>query len=178
MGYAPKEGFWAARFVPGTAGLHCVAHTREGIHGRKRGIKSGKTFFVAADKLDVPPRGGAPHAEPLGHALELVPEVHPVLERGPGRPLTVRLLFHGKPLADHRVSFVPRGAVLAEGFDPAFERRTDAEGRCSFEPREGNIVLVAAHLEKPDEAGADYDRTVYSATLVFDVPERCPCCDE
>lgn len=177
VGYAPKEGFWAARFVPGTAGLHCVAHTREGIHSRKRGIKSGKTFFVVADNLDAPPGGGVPYAEPLGHALELVPEVHPVLERGPGRPLTVRLLFHGKPLADHRVSFVPRGTVLSDGFDPEFERMTDAEGRCSFEPREGNLVLVVAHLEKPDEAGADYDRTVYSATLVFDVPQRCPCCE-
>lgn len=177
MGYAPKEGFWAARFVPSAPGLHCVAHTRTGVHGRKRGIKSGKTFFVASDKLDEPPSGGVPHAEALGHALELVPSLHPVLQKGPGRPLTVRLLFHGKPLAGHRVSFVPRGMVLSEGLDPEFERMTDAEGRCSFEPREGNLVLVVAHLEKPDETGAEYDRTVYSATLVFDVPERCPCCD-
>lgn len=177
VGYAPKEGFWAARFVPSKAGLHCVAHTREGIHGRKRGIKSGKTFLVAADKFDALPNGGVPHAEPLGHALELVPEVHPVLERGPGRPLSVRLLFRGKPLANHRVSFVPRGTVLSEGFDPGFERMTDSEGRCTFEPREGNLVLVVAHLEKPDEAGADHDRTVYSATLVVDVPQRCPCCE-
>jgi hypothetical protein len=178
MGYAPKEGFWSSRFEPSAHGLHCVTHTREGIHSRKRGIKSGKAFFVAAEKLDEPPDGGVPHAEPLGHALELVPDVHPVLEKGPGRPLTVRLLFRGKPLAGHRVSFVPRGTVLAEGFDPAFERVTDADGRCSYEPREGNLVLAVAHLEKPDEHGADYDRTVYSATLVFDVPQRCPCCDD
>jgi uncharacterized GH25 family protein len=177
LGYAPKEGFWSARFVSNAAGLHCVAHTREGIHSRKRGIKSGKTYFIASGKLDEPPTGGVSHVDPLDHALELVPEVHPVLEKGPGRPLAVRLLFRGKPLAGHRVSFVPRGAVLSEGFDPEFERVTDTDGRCSYEPREGNLVLVVAHLEKPDEQGADYDRTVYSATLVFDVPQRCPCCE-
>jgi hypothetical protein len=40
VGYAPKEGFWSARFVPASPGLHGVAHTRTGIHNRKRGIKS------------------------------------------------------------------------------------------------------------------------------------------
>lgn len=177
MGYAPKEGFWSARFVPGVAGLHGVAHTRVGTHGTKRGIKSGKTYFVAADALDSPPATGVAYDEPFGHALELVPETNPVLGNGPGQKITVRLLFQGKPLADHRVSFVPRGTVLAEGFDPDYERRTDSKGRCSFEPREGDLVLVVAHLEAPDEKGDGFDRTVYSATLVFDVPQTCPCCD-
>ena len=178
LGLAPKEGFWSARFVPASPGLHGVAHTRVGRHLRKRGIKSGKAYFVAAAALDEPPTGGLAHAEPLGHAFELVPETHPVLGTGPGQKVTVRLLFRGEPLADHRVSFIPRGAELAEGFDDRFERRTDADGRCSFEPREGNLLLVAAHLDAPDEQGPDYDRTVYSATLVLDVPQKCPCCEE
>jgi len=174
VGYAPKEGFWSARFEPGHAGLHCVAHSRLGTHGTKRSIKSGKTYFVAAPSLDHPPSGGAGHAEPLGLPFEIVPETHPVLETGPGKKITVRLLFRGQALAGHRVSFVPRGAVLDEGIDPEFERLTDADGRCSYEPREGNIVLVVAHLEKPEEKGEGYDRTVYSATLVVDVPGRMP----
>jgi uncharacterized GH25 family protein len=178
LGFAPKEGFWSARFVPAGPGLHGVAHTRSGIHNRKRGIKSGKAYFLAADQLDAPPPGGLKHAEPLGHPLELVPETHPALGTGPGRAITVRLMFRGMPLADHRVSFVPRGATLAAGFDPRFERRTDAAGRCSFEPREGNLLLVVAHLEAPDETGPDFDRTVYAATLVLDVPQTCPCCEE
>jgi uncharacterized GH25 family protein len=172
VGSVPKEGFWSARFVPASPGLHGVAHTRSGIHSRKRGIKSGKAYFVAADKLDAPPVGGLKHAEPLGHLLELVPETDPVRGVGPGRPITVRLLHHGQPLADHRVSFIPRGAELAAGFDERFERRTDGLGCCSFEPREGDLVLVVAHLDAPDERGPDFDRTVYSATLVLDVPQR------
>jgi hypothetical protein len=178
LGYAPQEGFWSARFVPGSEGLHGVAHTRTGVHNRKRGIKSGKAYFLAAEKLDAPAAGRMNHAEPLGHPLELVPENDPVLGAGPGRPIAVRLMFRGQPLADQRVSFVPRGAVLKEGFDDHFERRTDANGRCSFEPREGNLVLVVAHVEAPEERGPDFDRTVYSATLVLDGPQRCPCCEE
>jgi uncharacterized GH25 family protein len=178
VGYAPKEGFWSARFVPASPGLHGVAHTRTGIHNRKRGIKSGKAYFLAADQLDAPPAGGWKHAEPLGHPLELVPETDPVRGVGPGRPIAVRLLHRGQPLADHRVSFIPRGAELAEGFDERFERRTDDLGRCGFEPREGDLVLVVAHLDAADERGPDFDRTVYSATLVLDVPQRCACCEE
>lgn len=177
VGSAPREGYWSSRFLPGRPGLHVVSHTRVGTHLRKRGVKSGKAYFLAAERLDDPPAGGVAHAEPLGHPFELVPEVNPVLETGPGRMLAVRLLLHGRPVADHRVSFVPRGAVLADGFDPRFERRTDAEGRCGFEPREGDLVLVVAHLEAPEEKGPDFDRTVYSATLVVDVPQRCRCCE-
>ena len=95
---------------------------------------------------------------------------------GPGKPIVVRLLFRGKPLADQVVSFIPRGATLAEGFDPAYERKTDADGRCSFVPKEGNLVLVVTHLVRPEEQGEGYDKASYAATLVLDVPQRCPCC--
>jgi len=178
LGYAPKEGFWSARFIPGAAGLHGIAHTRTGIHLGKRGIKSGKTYVVAAESLDEPPSATAAHTEPLGHPLELVLESHPLLRAGPGREVAVRLVFRGAPLADHRVSFIPRGTTLAAGFDPEFERHTDAVGRCTFTPREGNLLLVVAHVDAPEESGPDFKRTVYSATLVLDIPERCPCCDE
>jgi len=178
VGYAPKEGFWSSRFVPGAQGLHGVAHTRIGVHLGKRGVKSGKTYFMVAEKLDAPPAGGSRHTEPLGHPLELVAETNPALGTGPGRPLALRLLFRGQPLSGHRVSFIPRGVELKEGFDDRYERLTDAEGRCSFEPREGNLILVVAHVDAPEERGPDHDRTVYSATLVIDVPQRCPCCEE
>jgi len=104
-------------------------------------------------------------------------ESHPVLDSGPGREIAVRLLFKGEPLADQVVSFIPRGATLAEGFDPEHERKTDAEGRCAYTPKEGNLLLVVAHLVKPEETGAGYDKTAYAATLVIDVPQRCPCCE-
>ena len=180
LGYAPKEGFWSGRFVPAREGLHCVSHFRQGIRHGAMGFKGGKTYFQASESLDRPGKpdasgGGLPG--PLGHPLELVLESHPVLDCGPGRPIAVRLLFKGKPLADQVVSFIPRGATLAEGFDADHERRTDAEGRCAYTPKEGNLLLVVAHLVKPEETGENYDKTAYAATLVIDVPQRCPCCE-
>jgi uncharacterized GH25 family protein len=180
LGYAPKEGFYSSRHVVGESGLHTVAHTLDTLHRTTRAVKSGKTYFLASESLDKPGKpdasgGGLPG--PLGHPLELVLESHPVLDCGPGRPIAVRLLFKGKPLADQVVSFIPRGATLAEGFDADHERRTDAEGRCAYTPKEGNLLLVVAHLIKSDETGDGYDKTAYAATLVVDVPQRCPCCE-
>jgi len=177
LGYAPKEGFWSGRFVIAEEGLHCVSHTREGIRHGARGFKSGKAYFLANERLNTLPRPVASEPTPLGHPLELVPETDPAAGLGPGREIVVRLLLLGEPLADARVSFVPRGATLAEGFDPNFERTTDASGRCRFTPKEGNILLVVAHHELPEERGEGYEKTVYAATLVLDVPQRCGCCD-
>jgi hypothetical protein len=177
LGYAPKEGFWSGRFVPARAGLHCVSHFRQGVRHGAMGFKGGKTYFLAADSLDAPAKPPGPLPGPVGHPLEFELETHPVLDCGPDRPIAVRLLFKGEPLADQVVSFIPRGATLAAGFDPAHERRTDAEGRCRYVPREGNLILVVTHLVRPEEQGEGYDKTAYAATLVIDVPERCPCCD-
>ena len=178
LGYAPKEGFWTARFVPATAGLHCVAHYREGIRHGAMGFKGGKTYFLAAESLDSPAKTEATILEPLGHPLELVLESHPVLDCGPGKPIVVRLLLKGKPLADQVVSFIPRGVTLAEGFDPNHERKTDADGRCSYTPKEGNLVLVVTHHVDLEQKGEGYEKANYAATLVLDVPQRCPCCAE
>ncbi|MFN9369276.1 MAG: DUF4198 domain-containing protein [Planctomycetia bacterium] len=178
LGYAPKEGYWSARTIAAEEGLHCIAHTLDRVHGTKRTRKSAKAYFLVTRSLDTPPLSAAGNfATPLGHPLELVLETHPVLRAGPGREIKVRLLFRGQPLADERVSFIPRGAQLAEGFDPHFERRTDAEGRCSYTPREGNYLLVVARRTDADDRGPGHDRTVFSATLVLAVPQRCGCCD-
>jgi len=177
LGYAPKEGFWSGRFVPAAEGLHCVAHFRQGIRHGAMGLKGGKTYFLASESLDTPAEQHGPLPGPLGHPLEFVLESHPVLGCGPGKPITVQLLFKGQPLADQVVSFIPRSAKLAEGFDPTFERTTDAEGRCSYTPREGDLILIVTHLVKPDEKGEGFEKTIYAATLVIDVPQRCPCCD-
>ncbi len=177
VGYAPKEGFWSARFVPAATGLHCAAHYREGVRHGAMGFKGGKTYFLVAESLDAAtkPTGGLP--APVGHPLELVLESDPVLGSGPGRQIAVRLLFKGQPLADQVVSFIPRGATLAEGFDAAYERRTDAAGRCSFTPKEGNLFLVVSHVER-EEKGEGYDKAAYATTLLLDVPQRCTCCVE
>ena len=177
LGYAPKEGFWSGRFVAAEEGLHCVAHTRDGIRHSSRGLKSAKGYFLVSESLDRLPAATRQFAEPLGHPLELVLESHPVLECGAGKKITVRLLLHGKPLPEHRVSFIPRGTELKPDFDPDYERTTDAEGRCNFTPKEGNLLLVVAHHSVAEEKGEGYDKTSYAATLVLDVPQRCSCCE-
>jgi uncharacterized GH25 family protein len=177
LGYAPKEGFWSGRFVPAAEGLHCVGHFRQGVRHGALGFKGGKTYFLASESLDKPATPQGPLPGPLGHPLEFVLESHPVLGCGPDKPIAVKLLFKGRPLAGQVVSFIPRGTTLAAGFDAAHERRTDAEGRCRYTPTEGNVILVVTHLVKPDEKGEGFEKTAYAATLVIDVPQRCPCCD-
>jgi uncharacterized GH25 family protein len=97
---------------------------------------------------------------------------------GPGTPIAVRLLHQGKPLADARVSFIPRGETLSESFDKLYERRTDDKGEASFIPTTGNYYLVVAHHDEPQESGPGYERTKYSATLTVFVPQICSCCAE
>jgi uncharacterized GH25 family protein len=178
LGYAPKEGFWSGRFVPAAEGLYCASHFRQGVRHGAMGFKGGKTFFLVSEMLGKPAMPPGPLPGPLGHPLEFVLETHPVIGCGPGKPITVQLLFKGKPLADQVVSFIPRGTTLAAGFDPEFERKTDVEGRCSYTPKEGNFVLVVTHLVKPEEKGEGYEKTAYAATLVLNVPQRCACCEE
>lgn len=175
-GYAPKEGFWSARFVPGQPGLHCVVHTLDTLHRTIRAIKSSKTYFAASPQLDKIGELPGAFEKPLGHPLELVLQSHPVKQTGPGQPIRVQALYKGKPLADARVTFIPRGQALSEGFDETFERKTDSQGRASFTPREGNYYLVVVHQREPEESGEGYDQTAYSATLVLYVPQLCPCC--
>jgi len=175
-GYTPTEGFWSAKFVTAHPGLHAVVHTLDGVHHKTRGIKSGKTFFVASQTLDEVPTDNPGFDRIYGHPLELVPEANPVTPMGPGEAIKVRVLYKGKPLANARVSFIPRGHELAEGFDEEFERRTDEEGRASFTPRTGNYYLIAAHHAAPEEEGEGYTSTKYSATLTVFVPDVCSCC--
>ncbi len=180
LGYAPKEGFLTAKFVPAKAGLYVAAQSSDSVvnHGKPvRSVRSAKAYFVASASLDkvTPKLPGFDTA--LGHKLELVPEANPVAPMGPGTPIKVKLLFNGKPLAGTKVSFVPRGATLKEGTDAEYERTTDKDGRASFTPKTGNYYLVVCHHET-DEKGDKYEATKYAATLTVLVPEKCLCCDD
>jgi uncharacterized GH25 family protein len=171
LGLTPKEGYWSSRFVATEAGLHVVSHTLDTLHGTTRGIKSGKAYFLATPKLDEVSDARSEFAKPLGHPLELVPLDNPVTELAPLVPIRVKLLYQSKPLAGARVSFIPRGTTLAEGFDRDHEALTDSEGVASFTPQEGNVVLVVVHHLVPDQKGDGYDKTQYVATLTVSVPQ-------
>ena len=110
LGYAQTEGYWTARFAGADPGLYLVAHTYAKVmsYAPVRAVRSAKAYFVVSPSLDrVPPTAGFDRA--LGHPLELVPETNTVSPMGPGVPIKVRLLYKGKPLANERVSFIPRG---------------------------------------------------------------------
>jgi uncharacterized GH25 family protein len=179
-GYAPQEGFWSGRFIAAQPGLYLVSHTYDKVvsYAPKRAIKSSKTFFVASRSLDKVSEANPGFDRKLGHPLELIPEANPVTPMGPGQPIKVRLLFEGKPLADVKVSFIPRGETLSEGTDATYERTTDAAGRAQFTPKFGNYYLVAAHHSEPKRNGPNYDTTEFSATMAVYVPQVCPCCGE
>ena len=178
-GYAPAEGFWSTRFVGTAPGLYQVAHTMDKVvsYAPLRSIKSAKTFFVVSPSLDRVPSNYSGYDRPLGHALELVPTSSTVTPMGPGRPIAVQVLYQGRPLAESRVSFIPRGSTLREQFDDRYERTADAEGRASFTPQEGNCYLVVVHHIDPAAGGEGYTVTKYSATLTVYVPQVCPCCE-
>jgi len=176
-GYTPSEGFWQGRFATAKPGLYTVAHTRDTLRRNARSIKSGKTYFVASEQLDRVSESNPGFEKPLGHALEIVPTSNPVTPMGPGQSIAVQVLYEDKPLAGARISFIPRGATLSGEFDKNYERMTGEDGRASYQPKEGNHVLVVAHHTEPDRKGEGYDRTNYSATLTVLVPAICPCCD-
>ena len=180
LGYAPKEGYWTTKFVADKPGLYTIAQTSDAVvtYAPTRSVKSGKGYFVASKSLDTVPVDNPGFDKPLGHALELVPLTNPVTPMGPGTLLKVKLIYKGKPLADEKVSFIPRGQTLKEGFDDRFERKTDKDGVATFEPKEANYYLLVAHRADDKAAGEGYTSTKYSATMSLFVPAICPCCGE
>lgn len=182
LGYAPKEGFHSARFATNAPGLYVAAQTSDSIvnHGKLvRSVRSAKAYFLASPNLDKVRSDWTGFEKPLGHALELVPEANPVAPMGPGQAIKVKLLYNGKPLEKAKVSFIPRGVTLKEGFDADYERMTDVAGKAQFTPKAGNYYLVVAHREEQAAAGeTKYESIKYAATLTVFVPDRCPCCGE
>ena len=178
QGYAPKEGYYTAKFVPAQPGVYIANQKLDTVMKKGnpiRAYRSAKTVILASDSLDKLPEVTPGYDKPLGHRLELIPVVNPVVGIGPGKKITVQLLFDGKPLEGVTVHFIPRGVMLKTELDPDYERTTDKDGKASFEPREGNYVLIVAHLPR-DEKGDGYEKAHYAATLTVLVPEKCPCC--
>jgi uncharacterized GH25 family protein len=180
LGLGPKEGYLSTRATATTPGFHSLILTSDKVvsYAPTRSIKSAKTFFIAAKRLDQPlPKQGA-FDKPAGHPFEIVAVENPVAMASAGKAIVVRVLWQGKPAAGQRVSFIPRGVPLSEGFDSRYERTTDESGLARFEPSEGNVYLIVAHRESPEEKGEGYTSAKYSATLTVHVPDICGCCGE
>ncbi len=180
LGYTPKEGYWSAPFVTNEAGHHLVLSTGDSVvnHGKpQRSVRSAKALWLSSKSLDKPEAEGDAFKKPRDLPFELVLLTDPVLFAGPGKAIEVQLLRAGQGVADHVVSFVPRGVELKEGFDATYERRTNSEGKASFTPREGGVYLIVSHLLL-EERGDTYESIKYAATLTLRVPQLCPCCEE
>ncbi len=145
--------WWTLTVAPDQSGVWTVASTSDKVvtYAPKRSIKSAKTYVTVGATAG---SGRELSEAPLGHVMELVP----------GRDGEVTLLFKGRPLANHRVSCIPRGTTLKEGFDEEHERMTDEQGRAAFPLPVGTTCLIVAHHEDRDH-GEGYDSTKYSATL-------------
>lgn len=174
MGMTAKEGYWASRFITKVPGSHVVAMSSESLRGKTRSMKSAKAYFLASAKLDELSAAEVGFDQPLGHELEIVPLTTPVTNTRPGQPIRVRILLRTKPMKGARVSFIPRGTILEEGFDKAFERETTEDGIAEYSPKEGNVILIVVHHSAPELKGEGFDDTKYSATLTITVPQQNP----
>lgn len=127
---------------------------------RESYVKLAKTVFrVGADAGD---RGWA---EPVGLALEIVPETDPTALK-PGDPLAVRLLLDGRPLAG-----LATGAVGERG--PAVLRTSDDQGRATFTlGSDGPWLIRATLLRRASLPDADWQS--WFTTLTFAVGSAAP----
>lgn len=147
--YLAAEGLDATRASRSRAGLTDKA-------GRERFSRCAKALLAVGE------RSGGVATNPTGLTLELVPESDPYA-LGPGKPLSVRLLYLGRPLAGALVKAMDRGS------DPVLAR-TDAAGRVTFRlPRRGAWLVHAVHMV-PARGDARADWESFWASLSFEVP--------
>lgn len=144
-------------------GLQVVQNLR-----RERGQENapGRELYSRYAKLLAGSLGAAA-THPLGHALEIVPEMDPRQLRS-GDPLPVKVLFQGKPLPDAQVSAVYAGAKLA-GHSYPVSARTDGEGRAVLKLDRAGLWYARLIYMLPAQDDPEVDWRSYFATLTFEV---------
>lgn len=161
--YLEQEGLERASELRAAAG-------ESGEPGREQFSRCAKTLLAVGA---LPARWGSPDwSQPIGMALELVPDANPY-RLAAGGQLGVRLLFAGQPLAGALVRAVPRDAEGAA----TFEGRSDAEGRVRFPlAAAGRWVVKAVHMERlqPTSSGEEGESGAFWrswwASLTFELP--------
>lgn len=134
------------------------AWSARGGRWRERYVKHAKTCLRIGGGA-----GDGSWAQPVGLALEIVPESDPTALRV-GDRLSVRLLKNGAPLA-----------ALAIGIEPsrvrALSPRSDAEGRVSFVVEmAGPLLLHATELRPSSRADLEWESDF--TTLALEVAPR------
>lgn len=116
--------------------------------------KHPKTFVRVGD-----PKAGRSWAEPVGMALEIVPEKDPsVLREGDEFP--VRVLMNGAPHPEFSLNAVVAGETKGE------TRKTDSSGRAVFRlAKSGRWLLRGTEVRRSTRAGADWESDFTTLTL-------------
>lgn len=127
----------------------------------------GRELYSRFSKL-ILPGAGKEAIGPLGHVLEIVPELSPDKVKV-GGSMPVRVLFRGRPLAGVRIAAVYAGAKL-EGHAFPVNAETDAEGRANLKIDRPGLWYVRLIHMVPSGGDPDYDWRSFFATLTFEVP--------
>jgi uncharacterized GH25 family protein len=134
------------------------AEMNEPKRWRESYTKHPKTFIRVGNQAD------ASWKEPVGMALEIVPEKDPTTLRA-GDDFPVRVLKGGSPLADFAVNAVRAGETKGE------TRKTDAAGRLTFKiSKPGRWLLRGTHIRKSEQAETDFESDF--ATLTLEVKQK------
>ncbi len=121
--------------------------------------KHPKTFVRVGD-----PKSDRSWAEPVGMALEIVPEKDPTALRE-GDELPVRILKDGAPYPEFSVN------AVAEGEGKGETRKTDSTGRIVFTlNKAGRWLLRGTDVRKSVKSDADWESDF--ATLTLEVKKK------
>ena len=118
--------------------------------------KHAKTFVRVGR-----PKGDRSWSEPVGMALEIVPEKDPTTLRA-GDEFPVRVFKNGTPLIDFSLG------IMREGRTNRAFKKTDAAGRAVFKlARAGKWLLRGTELRSSNKPGTDWESDF--TTLLFEV---------
>ena len=136
------------------------AEEKEPKRWRELYSKHTKTFV----RVGEPSTADKSWAEPIGIALEIVPEKDPTALRA-GEDFPVRVLRNGAPFADFALNAVAAGETKGE------TRKTDAAGRVAFRlAKAGRWLLRGTDVRKSTQPEADWESDF--TTLTFEVKPK------
>jgi hypothetical protein len=169
------KGFHIATFTPKAQGVHIVLAREEQIQqhdGPKfRSIRSARTAFGAFGNprlMEAKNVAGFDRTFAIENLLEIVPISNP-LGVTEGSPVTLEVLYKGKPFPNQTVAVVRR----LEGPASAQEFITNEKGTIGFKAGPPDFYLVRLKFdERGERSEGRFDLSSYQATYVFKVFNR------
>ncbi len=104
--------------------------------------------------------------QPRNEGLEIVPLIHPN-SLFSGEAFNFTVLYQGKPLANHEVSFYQGKDQFSEESDVE-KVTTDDTGNASFIPAKQDVYLMQVRLRTDAPKGASVPTYSYTTTLSFE----------